>query len=109
MASSELLAQIQAGKQLKKAVTNDRSAPALETPKGGGAARSGGLGGLGVPPAITPSSSASGGPPQLGSLFAGGVPKLRPTGHSNAGAPQTVCYVDSVLICVVSFQRSHLL
>ncbi|KAJ3570393.1 hypothetical protein NP233_g4435 [Leucocoprinus birnbaumii] len=36
MASSELLKQIQAGKALKKATTNDRSAPILDSAKGGG-------------------------------------------------------------------------
>lgn len=72
MASSELLQQIQAGKNLKKARTNDRSAPAVEAKKGGG----GGGGGGGGPPAAI----GGGGPPQLGGLFAGGIPKLKPAG-----------------------------
>ena len=84
MASSELLAQIQAGKRLKKAVTNDRSAPQIETPKGGGGG-GGGRAGLGAP-AIPTSASAGGGPPQLGGLFAGGMPKLKPAGQSTLGS-----------------------
>lgn len=86
MASSELLKSIQAGKSLKKTVTNDRSAPAVDTGKGGGGGRgpsiasapsvSGGGGGGGPP---------AGGPPQLGALFAGGMPKLRPAGQGNQG------------------------
>ena len=81
MASSELLKQIQAGKKLKKAVTNDRSAPAVEGSKSGG-----GIGGGGArhnAPTTTPVGSA--GPPQLAGLFAGGMPKLKPAG--GAGAP----------------------
>jgi len=81
MASSELLKAIQAGKKLKKAETNDRSAPIVEAPKGGGIGRAG----SGLSPMSAPSSASSGGPPPLGGLFAGGMPKLKPAGQSNLG------------------------
>jgi len=89
MASAELLKQIQAGRSLKKATTNDRSAPQVEAKKAGGGA-GGGVGGVRVGSAAAPpvtgrptgASSAPGsggaGPPQLGGLFAGGMPKLKP-------------------------------
>ncbi|KAJ3513270.1 hypothetical protein NLJ89_g3046 [Agrocybe chaxingu] len=81
MASSELLKQIQAGKRLKKAEVNDRSAPAIDTPKGGR---------VGTPPSMgAPSLPVGGGPPQLGGLFAGGMPKLKPAGQSNLGTFST--------------------
>jgi len=88
MASSDLLKQIQAGRSLKKATTHDRSAPLVDAKKAGGAG--GGVGGVRVgsaaaPPVTGRSNGASsapgsggGGPPQLGGLFAGGMPKLKP-------------------------------
>lgn len=84
MASSELLAQIQAGKRLKKATTLDRSAPVLDGPKGGSGG--GGRAGMGAPAIpVGGSASAGAGPPQLAGLFAGGMPKLKPAGQSTLG------------------------
>jgi hypothetical protein len=84
MASAELLKQIQSGKRLKKAETNDRSAPLVDSkPTGGG----GGIGAAAAARAggASVASPSVGGPPQLGGLFAGGMPKLKPAGQSNLG------------------------
>ncbi|KKK24600.1 hypothetical protein AOCH_003199 [Aspergillus ochraceoroseus] len=106
-----LLSDISKGARLRKTVTNDRSAPVLA---GGGAKSSGpplgaappvpGMskppGGLAppVPPAANrlrsnsdtgpgaDSGSAVPSAPQLGGLFAGGMPKLRSRGGVNTGA-----------------------
>jgi WAS/WASL-interacting protein len=79
--SSELLKQIQAGKNLKKAKTNDRSAPVIDSSiskPSSAPISSGGTSAAGRPPQV-------GGPPQLGGLFAGGMPKLKPAGQNNLG------------------------
>ncbi|XP_076864346.1 WAS/WASL-interacting protein family member 2b [Brachyhypopomus gauderio] len=68
-----LLSDISKGTRLKKvAVVNDRSAPMIENPKGGGG---GGAVGGGV----------SAGAQSMGGLFQGGVPKLRPVGDGSVG------------------------
>ena len=82
--------QIQAGKRLKKAETLDRSAPIIEGggSKGNSVGRSGPGGGSGFrsgAPGSNGTGPAVGGPPQLGSLFAGGVPKLKSVGQTNLG------------------------
>jgi len=96
MATPELLKAIQAGKSLKKTVTVDKSAPVIEGVKvplgpnggggGGGGGRGGGSGGGGGGSGggIGAAMAGGGGPPQLGGLFAGGIPKLRPAGSSPA-------------------------
>lgn len=76
---SALLSSIQKGAKLKKTVTNDKSAPIigkasnLNSPTNnvdsGGGSRGGG------------NSSANGAAMGLGGLFAGGMPKLKPTGR----------------------------
>ncbi|OPJ80084.1 WAS/WASL-interacting protein family member 1 [Patagioenas fasciata monilis] len=76
-----LLSDITKGKKLKKTVTNDRSAPILDKPKGPGGAGSGGFGGGGGVNSGgfgggSSGSFGSGGPPGLGGLFQAGMPKL---------------------------------
>jgi hypothetical protein len=85
MASSDLLAQIQAGRKLKKATTNDRSAPAVDGKSSGGGggggrpAPSGGGGLGGIAAAIGAQSAAAG-----GMLSAGGA-KLKPVANAALG------------------------
>jgi WH2 motif len=79
MASSELLKQIQAGKRLKKAETHDRSAPAIAADS-----KPSSFGPAGGSSPAKP-MAATAGPPQLGGLFAGGMPKLKPAGQSGLG------------------------
>ncbi|XP_055076114.2 WAS/WASL-interacting protein family member 2b [Misgurnus anguillicaudatus] len=68
-----LLTDICKGAKLKKVgVVNDRSAPVIEKPKGGGVSIPGG-----------PSAPAQ----SVGGLFQGGVPKLRPVGDGSVGRP----------------------
>jgi hypothetical protein len=88
MASSALLSQIQSGRQLKKTVTHDRSAPLVDGVKPSIGASGGGGGGKsalsnGSSGAGGGGSGGAGGPPQLGGLFAGGMPKLKPPSANN--------------------------
>ncbi|KAJ6257284.1 hypothetical protein Dda_8173 [Drechslerella dactyloides] len=117
-----LLGDISKGIRLKKAVTNDRSAPQVGGNKSSGPPAPalgtppaipgrGKLPSLGVPPvpggANRPrSSSDSGGgfggaggggneaPPQLAGLFAGGIPKLRKSGGIDTGASNSSPYLS---------------
>ncbi|NXX36353.1 WIPF1 protein, partial [Nicator chloris] len=84
-----LLSDITKGKKLKKTVTNDRSAPILDKPKGSGGGGGGGFGGGGSGSSGGFGGGSGGGfsgsgPPGLGGLFQAGMPKLRCTASRDA-------------------------
>ncbi|KIX04640.1 uncharacterized protein Z518_05510 [Rhinocladiella mackenziei CBS 650.93] len=112
-----LLSDITKGTKLKKAVTNDRSAPILGKPSGAGAGPIAGAppvpGGIKAPSGLAPpvpsgnrarsnsdtggdGTASVGGAPQLGGLFAGGIPKLKKTrGGIDTGAGLDGAHSDS--------------
>ncbi|KAL9625793.1 MAG: hypothetical protein Q9160_000113 [Pyrenula sp. 1 TL-2023] len=114
-----LLSDISKGTHLKKAVTNDRSAPVVDKKNGGVGPPVGGAppvpgipktpGGLAppVPGSANRARSNSdtgggsggdsgsiGGAPQLGGILAGGIPKLRSRGGIDTGANRDSSYLS---------------
>ncbi|KAF2152918.1 hypothetical protein K461DRAFT_293229 [Myriangium duriaei CBS 260.36] len=106
-----LLGDIAKGRQLRKTVTNDRSGPDLGAKKSAGPSPLGAPPVPGIPKTSSPlapprpdvgraraasdlGDSGIGGGPQLGGLFAGGMPKLRKSGGVSTGADNDSPYLS---------------
>ncbi|XP_059469069.1 WAS/WASL-interacting protein family member 2-like isoform X2 [Neocloeon triangulifer] len=86
-ARNMLLTSIRQGTTLKKAVTNDRSAPTVGVPKKTSPTSTSGGPRSNGPAPEQPRNN--GGPMDMSSLFAGGMPRLRSTGRNIGVSPRS--------------------
>lgn len=108
--TNALLGDIRKGAKLRKAVTNDRSAPQTggRVVDGSGGGSAPGRASAPRPPTQAPQAAPAApeppsGPPQLAGLFAGGMPKLRHRGGIDTGGE---CIAPSVQIVDIETNSS---